>query len=221
MTTIRVIGLLDATGEGPTADGPDGQAQVVHLRQGSLDGACGPYALCMALLMCGALSRDAACSVGVIRDGRTTIGKLFARMNEHHTLFKHGTDLDDLQDILAGLFKKVIHVEEFDGDGAACRKFVRDHVTLGHPVLLGLHWPGGGHWVVVVGLEFEENEGNKPVLCRFLVLDPDADSPKVSAWNGVIDARGSGGQYPYTGWTLDGIKVRLSTAMAIWPKAVT
>ena len=58
MTEIHVIDLLDATHNGPAAVGPSGEEQEVHLQQGSLDGACGPYSLLMCLLICGLIERS-------------------------------------------------------------------------------------------------------------------------------------------------------------------
>ncbi len=59
--------------------------------------------------------------------------------------------------------------------------------------------------------------GGELSLCRILVLDPQEMPSKVSAWNGVVDARGSGGAYPYTWWTKDR-KVKLDQALALWKK---
>jgi hypothetical protein len=62
MTEIIVIDPIDTTHEGPSAPGPSGQRQMIHLMQGSLDGACGPYSLMMALLICGVVDRNQAAS---------------------------------------------------------------------------------------------------------------------------------------------------------------
>lgn len=228
MTEILVIGLLDATHEGPVsavrADGedsvvdPDPPKQPVALSQGSLDGACGPYCLFMALLICGVVeyARVVAFDPSLRGD---KVSKLFDRMSTgFSTLFTEGSDLSDLRKLLRGVFPKVLGIKAHTGGGAATRAFVEEEVRQGRPVILGIDWPGGGHWVVVVGLEYERYDDDSRKLCRFLILDPGDPPPTVCSWNGVIDARGSGGAYPYTWWTADGRKVKLSTALSMWPK---
>lgn len=62
MAHITVINPIHATHNGPMAPGPSGLSQEIHLLQGSLDGACGPYSLIMSLLICGVIERDTAIS---------------------------------------------------------------------------------------------------------------------------------------------------------------
>jgi hypothetical protein len=82
---------------------------------------------------------------------------------------------------------------------------------------MGIEYPGCGHWVVAVGLEYSKENSGILSPCRFLVLDPGELPTKVSAWNGVVEYRASGGSYPYTWWTGDR-KVKLDQAIAIWKK---
>jgi len=94
--------------------------------------------------------------------------------------------------------------------------FIEDHIVQNHPVILRVTWPEGAHWVLIVGLEYQDYSGNSlGQLCRLLVLDPSDPPSSVCAWNGVIDARGSGGIYPYTWWTSDE-KVQFEHALAIY-----
>jgi|GEM_PF-5652811 len=55
MTKLIVIDPIDATHEGPSVPtlNSDNEFQLLHLRQGDIDGACGPYCLFMALMICG------------------------------------------------------------------------------------------------------------------------------------------------------------------------
>ena len=57
MHMIQYLDLLDATDDGPMADF-DKEEQEVFLRQGDVDGACGPYCVLMALLTCGVAQRN-------------------------------------------------------------------------------------------------------------------------------------------------------------------
>ena len=71
--------------------------------------------------------------------------------------------------------------------------------------------PEGGHWVVVIGFEYDEDG-----VRRFMLLDPSEPEPDVCAWNGLIEARGTGGRYPYAWWSDEERKARLEHALAVW-----
>lgn len=213
----RVISVLDATSEGPMAKHQDETEQLVHLHQGDLDGACGPYAVLMGLLALGLVKRDDVTGWGAV-DRRTTVGKLIARMSEgHSTLFREGTNLRDLTNLVGEIFRTNLEVIPFDGSGVDCRSFVHKHILAGNPVVLGLQWEDKGHWVLVIGLAVHV-DGTERKWCRFLILDPSQLPALVCPWNGIIDTRGGGGRYPYTWWT-DGIKrktkVAFDSAMAL------
>ncbi len=216
MTEIRVIPRLDARSAGPVADGPDGNEQEVHLQQGSLDGACGPYCLFMALLACGLENKHDVTSLGGA-DGRTALGRLRRAMDDYRPLFVDGTRLGELDALLKNGYKGRAKSVAMAGRGTDVRAFIEHHISEGHPVIVGLDGTEGlAHWVLGVGLEYQRVD-DRLQLCRLLVLDPSKPAPQVSAWNGVIDLRGSGGRYPYTWWTYE-TKVKLGEALAIWPK---
>lgn len=212
MTEIYVIDPIDATHEGPSALGPDGNRQMVHLMQGSLDGACGPYSLMMALLICGLVDRNDAARYGAV-DRRTSLGRLLSEWHRLGPLVKAGTDPVQLATLLENTYGKHLHLEFAGGSGAQIRDFVEKQVGQNRPVLMTLNYPDGGHWVVVIGLEYQL-EGIDRRLCRFLVLDPAHPASPVCAWNGVIDARGAGGHYPYTWWTM-GLRVQFYFALSL------
>ena len=60
MTKLIVIDPIDATHEGPSVPilNSDNEFQLLHLRQGDIDGACGPCCLFMALIICGVAKRE-------------------------------------------------------------------------------------------------------------------------------------------------------------------
>jgi len=215
MTEIYVIDPIDATHEGPSALGPGGERQMVHLMQGSLDGACGPYSLMMGLLICGVVDRYEASRYGAV-DRRTSLGRLLAEWHRLGPLAKEGTDPSQLAALLEKAYGRRLNLDFAGGSGAEIREFVERHVNENHPVLLTLAYPGGGHWVVVIGLEYQLT-GIDRRLCRFLVLDPAQSTPTVCAWNGVIEARGGGGHYPYTWWTM-GLRVQYYFALSLEPR---
>ena len=96
---IQVIDLIDTTHEGPCAYRSNGTEQIeqqVHLVQGSLDGACGPYCVMMSLLITGLIDRREATLAHPL-DGRTSLGKLFRLYTEYEPFFRNGTGLDELK----------------------------------------------------------------------------------------------------------------------------
>ena len=215
MRIIHVIDIVDASHEGPMSIGPSGKSQVVHLQQGDVDGACGLYCLFMSLLTLGLVDR--AILQNLSYDKRTAIGRVMQRIETLPGLIIDGTDLDDLRKILQGAFSRQINIEGLDDSGSKIRDFVEVHIEKNHPVILGLEFRNGGHWVLVIGLEYVVDQDCNKKLNRFLILDPDAPLSKVSAWNGVINASGSGGKYPYVWWKADR-KVGLDQAIAIYRK---
>ena len=88
-----------------------GEKQQVHLHQGSLDGACGPYCLLMSLLICGLTDRSAVLTSRYSR--QTSIGKVLERIHKGQGLFRDGTSLDELQDFIDGAFSKSLGAEPF------------------------------------------------------------------------------------------------------------
>ena len=140
-------------------------------------------------------------------------------MDEHPGLLRDGLDIGELKDLLEGRFKQDLVVDVCEGFGAEVRSFVQSALRQGAPTILGLNWADGGHWVLAVGTDEEiENDGSS-TLCRFLVLDPSEAPLNVCPWNGLVDARGSGGPYPYEWWTggEDGRRVAFDGALALHP----
>lgn len=222
MTEIRVIAPLDATFAGPVARRPEGQDQPVHLRQGTLDGACGPCVVFMAMIVCGIADRDDLLP-RLRRDGRGRVARVFRVFERTGALFQGGMDVSAARSVLAVAFGR--RVREWEPalamiGGPDASAFVRDAIERGDPVLLKLSWgdseAGGSHWVLAIGLEYERwTEAAEGDLCRILVLDPDLPAPAVSAWNGVVDARPDrdGGLW----WWSRQRTVRVDAALAVSP----
>jgi hypothetical protein len=215
-TEITVLGLIDTTHEGPVATGPDGEEQRVHLMQGSVDGACGPYCLFMALLALGLVAREDLLAGNHGAKKKGGLAKLLRLCDQYGPFFQDGTNLSDLTTLVKKSFGKKAGISVYDkSSGNALKQFVTTNVEANRPVVLGIDFSEGAHWVLVVGLEYAVDDEGHRSLCRFLVLDPGDPAPTVCAWNGVIDARGSGGPYPYTWWTSVGTKVKFTEAMAV------
>lgn len=206
----HVLPFLDATVRGP-ARVSDGE--LVHLRQGDADGACGPYCVLMTLLMLGLVDRQTV--VGLERPhGNSKLGRLFKTMRaEEETLFREGTGLDELGKLLHA-FRSDLSVEQFDERGARLRGRVGRALEAGQAVILMLEWQGGGaHWVVAVGTDRTVRDG-EVTINRFLLLDPGTDPGHVAPWNAVVDVVGGKGPFPYTYWS-DGEETQARYGAAI------
>lgn len=122
MAEIHVIDLIDTTHEGPAVMGIKKEEQQVHLHQGSLDGACGPYCLLMSLLICGLADRTSGLSSPYSK--KTSIGKVLERIHRGQGLFRDGTSLEELQDFIDGAFTKRLGAEPFNESGVGVKSFV-------------------------------------------------------------------------------------------------
>lgn len=216
MPSFTIIDLLNITLTGPEAIGPDAKPQAVFLRQGDADGACGPYSLLMALLICGLIDREKIDYLARL-DRRTSYGKLMARLDEHPGLFRDGTSLDELASLMESAFAKRLSFDLSTTTGADVRGFVQQHIEAGHPVILNMSFSGGAHALVVIGIEYSAEGAAR----RLLLLDPGGPRPAACAWNCVIDLQGSGGRYPYNCWRPDDHqpwRASLDEALALWPR---
>lgn len=215
MSTFTVIDLLETTPDGPVAHLADGTEQAVFLRQGDADGACGPYSLLIALLICGVIQRDNI-TFFVEADRRTNYGKLMAALAEHPGLFRDGTDLDQLVSVIAPIFRRQLGHEASYAAGVGLRRFVQQHIEANKPVIIGLSFSNGGHWLVVIGIEYDTDANPR----RLLLLDPSGPRPAACPWNGVIDLQAGKGRYPYSYWWPGDHapeQVSLREALALWP----
>ena len=194
--------------------GPVVGYELVHLRQGDMDGACGPYSLMMCLILQGVVRREDVVALNNL-DGRTALGKLWNKFQDFHALFRQGTTLQDIGSLLA-TFGRKIKLEAFEGTGVDTRKFIYRHLKDNHPVILGIYGEDLAHWVVAIG--WEDMEGDD-VPERFLLLDSSYESPRTSCWNAVINLDSAYGRYPYLywwNWQMKGLQVALNGALALF-----
>ena len=204
MSEIHIIKHVTLTEDGPVVTDTLSKVtpQLIHLRQGRLDGACGIYCLCMALITLG-FEKYTKIS-NVFSNETSTSEKLFQIIPDNNSaLIREGADTKDLLKYLEpyrekGLLYKPISAILHGNDNQRkvhgkklnhkkVKDFVVEHVLKDHVVLLASQY----HWVMVVGLEYTEiiprleDAAADPRL--FLLLDPDEETPKCSVWNGVID----------------------------------
>ena len=219
MTKLIVIDPIHATHQGPEVPvpGSEGERQLVHLRQGDIDGACGPYCLFMALIICGVARRDEITGSPSILHGNKLLAKLFKSLADHGVLIRNGMDTNDLVKVMNATYVNRVTTEPCHERGVKLKEFVVRNVCNNYPVILASnHDDSHGHWVLVVGLEYTLDTNGSEYLSRMLVLDPGKPAPEVSAWNGVIDTIGAGGEYPYHRRDQN-IKIKFTEGVALIP----
>lgn len=193
--------------------------RLVTLRQGDLDGACGPYALMMALIAHGAITRKDAVSLWQGKlDGRVKLGRVLSNLE---TLLRDGTESSQLVALFDALqrYSKLeglacnanlqrLRITPTEERGQALFKSVRTSIDQGFPMILGLEWTrNAGHWVVAIGYQAHKKNHDDPSctskLESILVLDPSSGFNTTSAWNGVLTVMAERGSLPFTYWTND------------------
>jgi hypothetical protein len=221
-TTIQLNGGLDTRADGPCATGPDGEGQLVHLRQGDADGACGPYVLMMALLVLGLASRDSLAPLAPT-DKRTRIGRFFSALasEEIEALFKDGTKLDQLDTVLNKAYAAKVRTEQLWVSGVETKRAALKALEGGALVIVKVVAKSGMvHWVLVVGVEHILMDGSFPRPNSLLALDSSVAATNVAPWNAwlSLDAhKGKRHPYDYVRFGIDKpALVSLQEALAIY-----
>jgi|SRR5690606_19375889 len=211
MRSFKVIRHIDTTEYGPEAPIGinSGEFQQVFLNQGSLDGACGPYSLFMALLVLGLLDRDNITSFKT--DGRTKYGKIHKDLDNYPSLFRNGTTVSDLKRLLDEHFKKEIKTSVEVGKNKDVIRFTKRNLDLNNPTIIGVNFKEGAHWMLAIG--YEELNGEK---IRLLCLDPSGEKPFQCPWNAILEVKKSqSGIYPYKWWGQNETFVEYHEALSI------
>lgn len=171
----------------------------VALRQGDLDGACGPYSLMMALLLTKSITFTQAKKLwNSDPDGRKKFGKWTKQFD---ALLTQGTDDTDLKKLFSAIqsllpTNKVMNLEMMhlspsnlsNLKGESSLYMVKEHLEkYDMPVILVLDWSKtSAHWVVAVGYQEKGSGSGNLKLANILTLDPGSSIGKTSAWNGVL-----------------------------------
>lgn len=190
MFALKLIQPLTLSPWGPwVSDGP------VHLRQGDADGACGPYCVLMALMTLGLVGWEKVIEPKR-KDRRTRLGRMWSTFGELGPLACHGSDDEDLYQILAafGPAIAVCHPQKFSRK--ALQDFILGEIANNHPVIVGIETESGSrHWVLAVG------QGAGDTETHLLILDPSCEVSAVTAWNAVITLSDKRVKYPADYWS--------------------
>ena len=207
MNQMTVNPLLMISPDGPIASQ---SGELIHLRQGDLDGACGPYCMVMTLIAMGLMRRVEAQNMHTW-DARTREGKFRDGLQKFGTLSRNGTfgyDLVELTDYFKYKGLRAVHLE---GTKKQIFQGVTNAIDQGHFPIVGVDWQGeggNGHWILAVGYQGVATEGMSQ-MTHLLCLDPGQETPKTSLWNAVLSVFNSDGtsikkgRMPSSHWGMD------------------
>lgn len=188
----------------------------LHRRQGDLDGACAVYSTIMCMLHIGYLS-DEDLRLYNSPDKRTAKGKILHELMGNNGLVRNG-------------FSYIRLKKELD-DKCGCDIVVNrrnpktqndivsniaDLIDNDIAPIISIEWEDGAHALLAIGYETDCDEAITNILC----LDPDAEYPKVCAWNCYIDVSKELGDLPYkyVSTSNKGYKVKLGDYLTLQKK---
>lgn len=184
MNSMLVSRLFKVSPNGPITSI---NGDLVHLRQGELDGACGPYCVISALIAFGLMDRDDVVQNMHSWKGSSRKGRFRDALYAFGVLNSEGTDGGDLL-WLTDYYKRMGLVgDHVEGSKSQVFECVADAVELNKLPIVEVHWQGGGaHWLMVVGYQGEVGEDGIQ-LTHLLCLDPGQEAPIASLWNAVLE----------------------------------
>tara|TARA_R110000868_G_scaffold374801_1_gene639267 strand:+ start:986 stop:1627 length:642 start_codon:yes stop_codon:yes gene_type:complete len=189
MKQISIINQLDID-EGKVVTNKSDNYDAVFLKQGSLDGACGPYCVIMALLITGAVTLDEVHDLWNIKLS-SRLGKLIKGMRKHDTLFSDGTTINELATLLDNSFGRILKTVTSEASGKKLIPFIIAQLKNNYPVIVGVKNGKFAHWLLAVGFEKEED------VSKLFFLDPSGIDTS-NYWNAAIDLISKqSGRYPY------------------------
>lgn len=184
--------------------------QKVHQRQGDLDGACGAYSIVMCLLIQGVLNAEDI--TDIYYDGRYAEAKIAKAITEENGLYKDGLDIEKCEKIIRSNYSKYVTTEISKEKNEQLLPFIEAKIKESVPVILRVDFKGSGsHWLVVVGIGYNEIEKPEKLLC----LDSGFSSPTYAPWNSVIDLEPRNKGYRFTYETNDNRPASIIEALAV------
>jgi hypothetical protein len=178
------------------------QSKEIALRQGDLDGACGLYALMMALLATGVVKRK---KIEDIWDGDFHGRTKFAEwVRIFDALVSKGTKTSDLLSLFEA-FNRLLKTSKMqecrmieiapskarktlatEAVFSSVRKHIDEYDT---PALMILDWTRDhAHWIVAVGYQLGPKQKNtgKQLVANILTLDSSSSISSTCVWNGLL-----------------------------------
>ena len=192
---LKIINKLDISTNGLIAyNDDDGEEEKVFLKQGDMDGACGPYSALMSLIICGAVKRKAIVSLN-------NTGKLkgfFNEFNDFTPLIRNGITSTKLSSIVKKTFGDEVSFKTKLKANEDLLDILIKTLLNENPLLLMVDWKDESyHFVVAVGMEYELLEDETYEIKKIFVLDPSGTEPKYAYWNQTIIVNKNDKKNPY------------------------
>jgi hypothetical protein len=153
----------------------------IHMQQGDIDGACGPYSILMALIIKGCVK---------ITDDEKKVDKALKSFGAN-PLIRKGTVVNELNkfiDIINGKFS----LRKIQGKDDKLFQKIISYLNTDEPVMIGLP----GHWSLAIGYEawdpqvisIDDKDASFKIVNvdRLYLLDPSIRSPNGTYWNAVL-----------------------------------
>ena len=191
MNRMFVSPWLSVSPNGPVTCAHPHAHDYVHLRQGEMDGACGPYCVVMTLIALGVISREQARSLDSF-DGRTRLGRFRESLMAFGALISEGTDDFDVS-WLVDVFKRAGVITDVLDVAPRRQTTIRNIADAVHNrkiPIVGVEWDcaQAGHWLLVIGYQgYQGDDEDELQITHLLCLDPTSEAPRVSLWNAVIE----------------------------------
>lgn len=200
-----------------------GRHSLVHLQQGDLDGACGPYCLLMAFTILGIAPQR---QIKTLPELET--GKLVEHWRRLVALYFTGAHSADLLEILTLTPDLGVAHQIFKGRRNRIAQFCVEQIDNDAVVILGTKSAkrSYGHWTLVVGWEGyydalarARSPQKRPQAIRALLcLDPSYSEPVLTVYNARINVEPSPrwpGEYQVATCQMSTERVSFDAAIAI------
>ncbi|MBX3625044.1 MAG: hypothetical protein KF892_08545 [Rhizobacter sp.] len=153
-----------------------------HLRQGSLDGACGAYCVAMATIVLGVATRARIKCLPTATPDLELFGDFWTKALEGYFT---GTDKQEMLSLLSTLSGFIKYRIDLGSTERLLRR-VAEKLNRNRVAIVGVDGTGSGHWVLAVGVETLVSKGSKTVT-GILCLDPSEPTPPLAQWNARIE----------------------------------
>lgn len=181
---IKVIDsiIFDAEKKAYCCKSKNGRTSTFFHYQGSMDGACGVYSLVMCLRILKIISQNELdlARTNPEKSKNNLLNYLFAKRG----MYPEGLTRDQIKRILhtyssveTTLIDSVIVQDCID-------ERILEEIDNNRPVIIGVNWSSGGHWMACIGYEKTEDD---EYITKFFFLDPGSPESKHSPWNAFVD----------------------------------
>lgn len=190
----KILSNLDITKDGLVAYVKENtkKNEIVFLKQGDADRACGLYCALMSLLICGVISRN-----DITTQEDKNFRKFLKEFRDFTPLIREGTTATKISSAIKNTFNHEVSFKTKRVENNELLKLIKVQISKNNPFILGILWErkkgedNGGHWVLVTGVEYENVDGGNledenSEIKKVFVLDSLGDIPEYSYWNQVI-----------------------------------